>query len=79
MTPTVGRGARHLALLAGVPLVGLAVERWGTPAVFTRRGLTGRRDLSPRRDALTDPSADAWDEAAEADVASAERNDRYAG
>lgn len=77
------RGARQTALLAGVLLVGLMAARLGMPAAFTQWAAIRRRKRSPAHNAprgmLSDTAADTWSEAFRADVALAERNDRYAG
>ena len=71
------------ALLTGMLLVGLSIGRWGMPAVRAWRSARGRRERATAhgagRAALGGRAADPWSEAIRADLALAERNDRYAG
>ena len=86
---TGGRRAAHHAacrvgaLLTGMLLIGLSIGRWGMPTARSCRSARGRRERASAhgagRTALGIRAADTWSEAVRADIALAERNDRYAG
>ena len=83
MTTNGRRAVPRAALLAGVLLVGPMAARWGMSAAFTQGAAIRWRKRSLAHDsprgALGDTVAGTWSEALRADVALAERNDRYAG